>query len=73
MSLSASWRSRPETRSRRQKGRRRNQRGLWASVNFAAPAIRATVRAGLSLGIVGRDGAHAEFLRLPVTNLFSGA
>jgi threonine dehydrogenase-like Zn-dependent dehydrogenase len=22
------------------------------------------------LGIVGRDGAHAEFLRLPVTNLF---
>ena len=30
----------------------------------------ASLRHRTVLGIVGRDGAHAEFLRLPQTNLF---
>ena len=32
-------------------------------------AIRGIVRSGRCLGIVGRDGAHAEFLQLPSRNL----
>ncbi len=38
-------------------------------VNYASPAIARHCRKRTVLGILGRDGAHAEFLRLPLGNL----